>query len=272
MKNSSLRVGLGGLALQLTLLAMPTACAPAALDPTVDEPFEPLARVDAAYPSPSIDATSPTAPPTPDGPGPDPRQDAGVDSSTGGGDAALDGSLDASPDAWADSGTIIATGQLPVPIVYERIAYVGQASPPNSPAKTCPAGSGTSTPLAYNALGNCCYAKTAVSTSPSVTVTLAAAAGSERVCLVGTTTSVCAQVAPSGVAFFYESRELEELYNGWGLMYRSDVSTTELSVLLSPSRDRATVTLQVSARTFGSGCGLGQGSSISRRTLEVPLL
>lgn len=265
MKNSSLRVGLGGLALQLTLLAMPTACAPAAPDPTVDEPFEPLTRVDAAYPSPSTDAT---APPTPDGPGPDPREDAGVDSSTGGGDAAP---LDASPDASADAGTLVATGELPVPIAFRRFAYVGQASPPNSPAKTCPAGSGTSTPLGFNAGGSCCFAETAASASAPVTVTLATAAGSERVCLVGATTSACALVAPSGLATFAESRELEALYNRWGLNYRADFSSTSLTLQLSPSRDRATVTLQVSARIFGSGCGAGQGSYLPQTTLDVPL-
>ncbi|MBK8214582.1 MAG: hypothetical protein IPK71_12645 [Myxococcales bacterium] len=271
MNNLSLRgAALGGLALQLTLLAMPTACAPAAPDPTVDEPFEPLARIDAAYPSPSTDAASPTAPP-PDGSAPDPRQDAGVDSSTGGGDAGLDGALDASPDAWADAGTIIAMGELPVPIAFRRFAYVGQASPPNSPAKTCPAGSSTSTPLGFNAGGSCCFAETAASASAPVTVTLATAAGSERVCLVGASTSACALVAPSGLATFAESRELEALYNRWGLNYRVDFSSTSLTFQLAPSRDRATVTLQVSARIFGSGCGAGQGSYLPQTTLDVPL-
>jgi hypothetical protein len=267
VNNSSLRVALGGLALQLTLLAMPTACAPAATDPTVDDPFEPLARIDASAPTASNDAN---APPPADGSAPDPLQDAGVDASTDGGDAAaLDGSLDSSP--WADAGTIVATGQLPLPIVFRRLAYVGQASPPNSPAKTCPAGSSTSTPLGFNAGGNCCFAETAASASAPVTVTLATAAGSERVCLVGASTSACALVAPSGLATFAESPELEALYNRWGLSYRADFSSTSLTLQLSPARDRATVTLQVSARIFGSGCGAGQGSYLPQTTLDVPL-
>lgn len=266
MKNSSLGgVALVGLSLSLSLLASPIACAPAAPDPTVDEPFGPLARVEATAPTTSSNAANPPNPPAPRDGATDPLQDAGADASEDGGDA----SLDASPDAWADGGTVVATGELPLPIPFRRIAYVGPR--PNPPAGACPAGSSTSTPLAFNALGSCCYTETASAAGTPVTVTLSAIAGSERVCLVGGSTSACALVDATGLATFAESPALEALYNRWNLNYRSDHSSTTLSVQLSPARDRATVTLQISARTFGSGCGAGQGAYMPRTVREVTL-
>lgn len=263
MKNSSL--GGGALVgLSLSLLALPIACAPAAPDPTVDEPFEPLARVEATAPTSSSNAANPPTPPTPRDGATDPLQDAGADASEDG-----DASLDASPDAWADGGTVVATGELPLPIPFRRIMYVGPR--PNPPAGACPAGSSTSTPLAFNALGSCCYTQAASAVATPVTVRLSAIAGSERVCLVVGSTSACALVDPTGLATFAESPELEALYNRWNLGYRSDHSSTSLSVQLSPTRDRATVTLQISARTFGTGCGAGQGSYMPRTVREVTL-
>jgi hypothetical protein len=95
--------------------------------------------------------------------------------------------------------------------------------------------------------------------------------GVEQVCLEGGGYSACAPVDAQGLATFVETIALGQVYTYWGLMYQTLYSETTLSVRLSSARDMATMKIFAAGRTFGSGCGLGQGMYLPQTTLDIAM-